>query len=151
MICKALYKLLHDSAGVRDRVGTRIYADYAPQGSTGECIVLRELSEGPEYHLQNEADCLSTTVQLDYYSNAPMKARSGFRLVRSLLSGRGGPGDDVAHEDEHGASVTTHLSSIVIRRAGALPEDPRDGSTEWRHRYSGDFEIFHSQTAPTHT
>lgn len=149
MIYRLLYKLLHDAPDVRNIVGTRIYPEHAPAKTQGACIIIRNLSGAAETHLQNECNMAQPMVQLDCYDRTATKARSLYEVVRLRLSGYGATTvEDVLDDD--GAEQDIVLSSIILRRPGMYVEEPRDASDNWTHRYTADFEIFHSQTVPTH-
>lgn len=147
MIYRILGKLMHDSAEIRDRVGSRIYFENAPAGVTGECIILRHLSGTVNQHLGNEADVAQPLMQIDFYADSVAKAHSGYQLVRNLLSGYRGT---ATYLDDDGDEATSEIQGCNLLRPGMLVNDPRDGSDEWSYRYSADFEVFHSQSVPTH-
>lgn len=147
MIYRILYSLLHGSADIRNRVGARIYPERVPAGVEGECIVVSHVSSEVENHLQNESDCAIPTIQLDFYSNTVTTAESGYQLIRNLLSGFRG---DVVHLGSDGEEETTHISGCNLIGPGMLEEEPADGSDQWIFSYSADFQIFHSQSVPTH-
>lgn len=147
MIYRILYSLLNGSPDIRNRVGSRIYPERVPAGVAGECIVISHISSEVESHLLNESDCAIPTMQIDFYSNSTSKAHSGYQLIRNLLSGYSG---DVAHLSDDGGEETTHISSCNLISPGMLEEEPADGSDQWIYSYSADFQIFHSQSVPTH-
>lgn len=155
MIYRLLGKLMYDSPDIRDRVSNRIYFEYAPElksipeANRGPCIIIRNFSGQAETHLQNECNCAQPMVQIDCYDTTATKARSLYELVRLRLSGYGATTvEDVLDDD--GDEVDIHVSAIILRRPGMYVEEPRDGSDKWSHRYTADFEVFHSQTVPTH-
>jgi len=147
--------MLYESAAVRNRVSSRIYFEHAPElksipvDQRGDCIIIRKLSSNPETHLQNECDMAQPTMQIDAYSTSPTKAESLHELIRNRLSGFG-PAmvEDVL--DSEGNEVDVWVSSIVLRRDNGYIEDPRDASDKWTHRFTADYEVFHSQSVPTH-
>jgi hypothetical protein len=49
-----------------------------------------------------------------------------------------------------GGETTVAVSSINLLRPGMFLDAPTDGSDAWTKRFSGDFEVFHSQDVPTH-
>jgi hypothetical protein len=147
VIYRLLYKLLHDQADIRDRVGTRIYAENVPAGVQGECIVIRLISGEAQNHLANEADLAQRDVQIDFYAARAAAAESGFELVRLLLSGFSGEVDVL---NDQGSVTAVEVSSINLLRPGMFLDAPTDGTDVWTKRFSGDFEVFHSQDVPTH-
>lgn len=156
MIYRLLGKLMYDSPDIRDRVGTRIYFEYAPElkaipvDQRGPCIIIRNFSGSAETHLQNECGMAMPMVQVDCYDASSSKAHSLYELVRLRLSGFGPDTvDDVLDDD--GDTVDVFVAAIVLRRPGMYVEQPRDASDKWTHRYTADFEVFHSQSVPTHT
>lgn len=147
MIYRILYSLLHDSAAIRDRVAFRIYPENAPAKTQGECIVIRQISGSINNHLLNESDCAQMTMQVDFYAESATKAHSGYQLVRNRLSGHSGA---ATYLDDAGEESTSAVSACNLIRPGTLVNEPRDGSDRWSYRVSADFEIFHSQSVPTH-
>lgn len=154
MIYRLLGKLLYDQPDVRNRVGTRIWLENQPAFNSlaadqkGACIIIRNFSGSTETHLTNECDMAMPMVQVDFYDASATKAHSGFELVRRLLSGYGP--ETVAVLNDEGEEEDVFVSSIILRRPGMYTEEPRNGSDVWVHRYTGDFEVFHSQSVPTH-
>lgn len=148
MIYRILYKLLHDSEEVRNRVGTRIFAENAPESTQGACIILRNLSGRAESGLDGETDCAMPTLQLDCYDDSATKAESLFQRVRNRLSGYRGT---VEVLDIDNAVTDIDVHEITLLRPGMFIEEPRDASDRWSYRYSGDFEVYHEQSVPTLT
>lgn len=147
MIHRILGKLLHDSAAVRDRVGERIYFEHAPAKTQGECIIIRHVSASANDHLSNESACAQPMVQIDFYADSSVRAHSGYEAVRNLLSGYSG---EATFLGDDGDEETTRIYGCNLIRPGALVSEPRDASDRWRYRYSADFEVFHTQSVPTH-
>ena len=138
MIYRLLYKLLHDSAEVRNVVGSRIYAEHAPDSSQGACIILRVLSGDAHYHLTAESDCANPTVQVDCYDETTTKAHRLYQHVRNRLSGYSGSVDVL---DEDGTETSVVVSELTILRPGALVDEPRDASDRWSCRWSADLAL----------
>lgn len=158
MIYRLLGKLLHDQADIRNRVGTRIWFENAPSmvGMTAEqkkqfegpCIIIRNFSGSAETHLQNECDMAMPMVQIDAYDKTATKSHSLYELIRKRLSGFGS--ETVSVLNDEGEEEDVFVSSIILRRPGMFTEEPRNGSDVWTLRYTADFEVFHSQSVPTH-
>lgn len=142
-----MYKLLHDSAEVRNRVGTRIFPEHAPANTQGACIVLRHISGTTIDAVENETGLADNTMQVDFYDETITKCESGYQRIRNRLSAYRG---DVDILGDGGTEETIVVTGINLLRPGALVESPRDGSDKWSCRYSADFQIFHSQDVPTH-
>lgn len=154
MIYRIIGKLLHDSPAIRDRVASRIHFENAPAQdplnptrTMGECIIIRYLSATVNNHLLNESDCAQPMVQIDFYAESVSKAHSGYQAIRNLLSGFNG---EATLLDDVGTEATTRISACNLIRPGMLLEEPQDSSDKWRYRYSADFEVFHSQSVPSH-
>ena len=145
MIYRLLYKLLHDSAAVRDRVGARIYAEHAPAEVQGACIIIRNLSGRAEAGLDGESDCAMPMIQVDCYDDSMTKAESLYQLVRNRMSWFRGS-LSVLNESGGETEVDVHEASLI--RPGAFIEAPRDASDRWSYRYSADFEVFYEQAVP---
>jgi hypothetical protein len=145
---------MHDQADIRSRVGTRIWFENQPAFNTlaaeqkGACIIIRNFSGSAETHLQNESSMAMPMVQIDAYDSSVSKAHSLYQLIRNLLSGYGPETVSVLNDD--GEEESVRVDAIILRRPGMYTEEPRNGGDVWTHRYTGDFEIFHSQSAPTH-
>jgi len=156
MIYRLLYKLLHDSDDIRNRVGSRIFAENAPAPRLDaykrpipeEYIVLRNFSGSADYHLEAETDCANPTVQIDCHATPATAAESLYQLVRNRLSGFSGV-VDVLGEGGTEEEMTVHECRII--RPGMTVESPRDASDQWSYNHSADFEIYHSQSVPTLT
>lgn len=146
MIYRIIYSMLHGSDDIRNRVGARIFPERVPAGVSGECIVISHISSEVENHLQNESDCAIPTIQVDFYSNTVTGAESGYQLIRNLLSGFLG---SVNYLGGDGDEETTRVACNLVS-PGMLEEEPADGSDQWIYSYSADFQVFHSQTVPTH-
>lgn len=147
MIYRILGKLMHDSAAIRNRVGSRIFFENAPAGTQGECIIIRHLSGTANAHLLNESDCAQPMVQIDFYADSSSKAHSGYQLIRERLSGFSGA---ASYLDDDGEEATADVFGVNLLRPGALVNEPRDASDKWSYRFTADFEVFHSQTVPSH-
>lgn len=147
MIYRILYRLLNDAEGIRNRVGTKIFAENAPQQTRGEVIVLNRISETPDYHLAGESDCARSVVQVDFYAADPVAGEIGYQLIRNRLSGYSG---EVSYLSD-GAEATTRIHESRILRTNTLTDEPADASDKWVHRVSADFEIFWQQSVPTLT
>lgn len=145
MIYRLLYKLLYDAPNVVDRVGTRIFAEHAPQKTQGACIIIRNLSGSAENHMGGETDCAMPTVQVDAYDSSAPRAEELYQAVRNRISGFRG---NVSVLDSTGSEQTVSVHEIALRRPGMFIEEPRDASDKWTYRYSADFEVFHSQSVP---
>jgi hypothetical protein len=148
MTYRLIFVLLYESPNVRDRVATRIFAENAPEGTQGECIIVRNLSGSAEMHMQGETDCAMPTIQIDCYAESALRAESLWQLVRNRLSGYSG---SVSVLDSEGIEQAVVVSEFALRRPGHIIDEPHDGSDKWTYRYSGDFEVFHSQSVPTLT
>lgn len=148
MIYRLLYKLLYDAADIRNRVATNIYASNVPAGVKGECIVMRRVSGSPNSYLESESDLATRMVQIDFYSKSATDAESGWELIRNAISGRGP--ENVQVLNSSGTESTIRLGAINLIRPGDEIDEPHDGSDQWSYRFSGDFEVFHSQNVPTH-
>jgi hypothetical protein len=142
-----LYALLYGCAEIKDRVGTQIYPENAPQGTVGECIVLRKLSGTAHNHLTNEADCVERLIQIDFYGRTVTEAEEGYELIQNLLSGYGPADVDV---ERSGTTTTVRVSTINRMRDSNTVDAPANGSDVWTKQCSCDFQIFHSQPVPTH-
>lgn len=154
MIYRLLGKLMHDQPDIRNRVGTRIWFENQPEfnklaaDQRGPCIIIRNFSGSAETHLQNECDMAMPMVQIDAYDQTATKAHSLHELIRNLLSGYGPATVSVLNDE--GEEEDVRVSSIILRRPGMYTEEPRNGSDVWVHRYTSDYEVFHSQSVPTH-
>jgi hypothetical protein len=152
---RLLGKMLYDSAAVKNRVSTRIYFEHAPElrsipvDQRGDCLIIRKLGSSPETHLTNECDMAAPMYQIDSYSTSPTKAESLHGLVRNRLSGFG-PDTITDVLDDEGELSDVFVSSVVMMRNNGYVEEPRDGSDKWTHRYTADYQVFHSQSVPTH-
>lgn len=142
-----MYKLLHDSEEIRNRVATRIYAEHAPANSQGACIVLRHISGTAIDAVENETGLADNTMQVDFYDETITKCESGYQRIRNRLSGYRGEVDVLA---ENGEEETITVTGVNLLRPGGLVESPQDASDKWSTRYSADFQIFHTQDVPTH-
>ena len=154
MIYRLLGKLMYDQPDIRNRVGSRIWFENQPEfnklaaDQRGPCIIIRNFSGSAETHLQNECDMAMPMVQIDAYDQSATKAHSLHELIRSLLSGYGPATVSVLNDE--GEEEDVRVSSIILRRPGMYTEEPRNGSDVWVHRYTSDYEVFHSQSVPTH-
>lgn len=147
MIYRLMYKLLHDSADIRHRVATRIFAEHAPASTQGACIIIRHISGTAIDAVENETGLADNTIQIDFYDENITKCESGYQLIRNRLSGYRG---DVDILDERGEEETITVTGINLLRPGGLVESPQDSSDKWTCRYSADFQVFHTQDVPTH-
>lgn len=146
MIYRLLYKLLHDSAGVRNRVGTRIYARNAPAGVSGEHIILNIISGTVHDHLTNEADIAERMIQIDFHADRATDAETGSELVRNLLSGYRG---EVSMLSDEGVLSAYDFQANLVR-PGDLVNGPQDASDRWSYQHSADYQVFYEQSVPTH-
>lgn len=146
MIYRLIYALLQDSPDITDRVGTRVYARKAPANVSGEYIILSIVGSTVHNHLQNEASTGERMVQVSFFGDSATAAESGFELVRMRMSGFSG---EVEALDPQG-----DLRDYTVQANLVTPNDqvsePRDASDRWAHQYSGDFQVFYEQDAPTH-
>lgn len=149
MIERVLYAFLRDSEDIRNVVGSRIYAGYAPANTKGPVIILRVISRSRQgkYSLQNETDVTEAVVQIDCYEERASLAFELFENVRKRLSGYYG---EVTHVSSTGEETTTYIHSATILREDAVYEVRQDASDKWIDRYSADFQIIHTQPVPTH-
>ena len=148
MIYRVLWKLLHDSEAVRNRVSTRIYGDYKPQDAPpGEYIILRHVSGTPIDAVENETGLADDVMQVDFYGQKVADCKSGYQLIRNRLSGYRGTVDVL---DYDGEEQEVKVTGINLLRKGSLIDLPQDGSDQWACRYSADFQVFYTQTVPTH-
>lgn len=148
MIYRIIGKLLHDSAAIRDRVGTRIYFEHRPASDplAGEYIVIRFISGAANNHLENEADCAEGDVQVDFYGQTVTDAERGYSLIRNRLSGFDA---EVTYLGSDGAEASADVQCNLLR-PGMLVSTPADASDQWAYQFSADFQVFYSQTVPTH-
>jgi hypothetical protein len=146
MIYRLLYKVLHDSAAVRDRVATRIYPRMAPNGVTGERIVLNVISGIAHNHVSNEVGVGERIVQVSCFADSAVAAESGFELVRLRLSGFK---SDIEILDPAGTPREYTFQANLIN-ANDLVSEPRDASDKGAYQHSGDFQVFYEQDVPTH-
>lgn len=148
MTYRLLYKLLHDSEYIRDRVGSRIFRGNAPAGTKGACIILRRMGATINSHLQNESSVAQQMMQIDFYDDTMARAESGGELLRMRLSCM--QRTTVQVLDASGEEIDVIVDSIQLRRPGEVIDEPRDASDKWSYRHSADYEVFHSQAVPTH-
>ncbi len=154
MIYRLLGKLMYDQPDIRNRVGSRIWFENQPEfnklaaDQRGACIIIRAISERSETHLQNECDMAQPMVQIDAYDENPTKADSLNELIRLLLSGYGPA--TVSVLDSSGDETDVFVSSIVKQSGGMATEEPVNGSDRWVYRRFSVYEVFHSQSVPTH-
>ena len=135
MVERTIRDMLRDTDSIRDRVAERIYGGNAPQGTYGECIIIRDVSGTHNYSLSGEIGTRQSVVQIDCYSDSSARAYDLCEMVRNRLSGRPG-GDEIE-------------SCIIVGGARAADEAPSDKSDRWVHSYSLDFEVFHYEGIPT--
>lgn len=147
MIHRIIGKYLRDSAEVRNRVGVQTYAEHAPERTTGEHLIISEVSGDVINLLTNEAPKAHSMVQINCYADKAHKARELYELVRNRLSGFKG---NVDYLDDDGTESTTLLEVQLVRK-GMEITDPEDASDNWKYAYSADFSCYYTQTAPTHT
>jgi hypothetical protein len=130
---------LLDDEDVRHVVAERCYAGRVPEGVKGAVIVLQLITRQHHYHLGNEADVVEPTVQIDCYEATSALAEELAEHVRNRLSGcRGATAGDMT------------LQTAIIISDSSSTEEPRDKSDRWIYRVSVDYQIFHSQSVPTH-
>lgn len=155
MIYRLLGKMMYDSPDIKNRVSSRIYFEYAPElkkiplDQRGPCIVIRKVSGTAETHLQNECDKYAARMQIDCYDSTPTNAESLNELVRLKLSGFG-PATVEGVLGSDGNEHDIRVDSIIRGTDGMYTDEPRDGSDKWTHRYLTEYEVFHSQSVPTH-
>ena len=147
MIYRIIGRLLHESEAVRNLVADRIFFEVSPAKVTGEFIVLSLTTTTVHNHLQNESDCAEPMVQVDFYAADASRAYSGFQAIHNRLSGFSGSVEYLADDGDYD---TTRVSSCNLISHRSLTLRPEDASDKWRFRYSGDFQVFHSQAVPTH-
>ncbi len=153
MIYRLLYKLLHESEAIRNRVGIRIFEENAPErrptDPKEEYIVLHLISENPDYHLDGEVGTGDAVVQVDCHGSHTSKARSLYQLVRNRLSGYRGSVADVLTDD--GDLVSRDVCELTILRPGMIVGTPQDASDKWSYNCSTDISVFYEQSVPTLT
>lgn len=129
---------LDGDTDVTDKASGGIYPTRAPQGTTGNVIILRTVSSDRNYSLTNEVSPAEFILQVDCYGRTPHDAHELFQRVRNRLSGyRGDAGDGTIQ----GTRIINELQ---------FADDPEDASDQWIHRYTADFALFLNQTVPTH-
>lgn len=146
MIYQLLYKLLHDGAAIRNRVGTRIVARRAPADTPGEYIVLNIVGGTAHNHLSNEAGIGERVIQVSYFADSASAAQSGIELVRLRLSGFKG---DVEILDPAG-DLREYTVQANLITSNDFASEPQNASDKWSHQSTADFQVFFEQDVPTH-
>ncbi len=146
MIYRLIYKLLYDAPGVRDRVGTRIYARQSPAGVTGENIVISLVGGTIHNHVSNECSVGERMVQVSFFADSAVLAESGFELVRLRMSGFA---DELEVLDPTGTPRDYTVQANLVAANDSVGS-PQNASDRWAHQHSGDFQVFFEQDVPTH-
>lgn len=150
MIYRILYSLLHESANIRDKVGTRIWAENAPAGEPPKkdepYLVLKNFSGSAESHMAGESDCAMPMIQIDCHDKTANLAEQLYQRVRNRVSGFRGTVDVV---DDDSIPTTVAIHEIKLLRPGMTIESPQDASDRWSYNHSADFDVFHEQSVPT--
>lgn len=140
----AVRDFLAASLDIAEVVGSRIYADAAPQGEHGDRIIISHLGATPEYSLSGEINRSMTRLQLDFWSEGKEgygQAKVAGELIRKRLSGYRGMLNETVE----------CFSARFIRGPEILASPPTDGSPIHRRRSSMDVELVHSVSVPDFT
>lgn len=139
MISTDTIDYLRDGESVADLVDVRIFDTVAPQDESLPNITVQELTVTPEYGLGGEIGVHKALVQVDCWAQDPKGALQAKRLgdaVRGRMSGFKGEFNG------------TRVSSCLMVRGSLLEEETEDGSGDYYHRFSMDFEIYHGASVP---
>lgn len=140
MILADLQSHLLGFADLTTHIGDRIYAKRAPNNAVPPYIILSRVSGTTPYSLAGEIGTTQTIVQVavwDRDPNGPWKADRTASIVRDKLSGWRGNWDDTFVSD-------CSLTSEPVE----LEEAPDDGSDNWWHSISQDYQVTHAQAVP---
>lgn len=86
-ISAALVECLLSDASIAAVVQNRVHVIQAPQGSTKPHIILNQVSESQDYHLEGESGPAGDRYQIDVWSKEVSVTKALALLVRERLSG----------------------------------------------------------------
>jgi hypothetical protein len=120
-----LHDTLRGDAGVRALVNDRVFDRIVPPDTDDPYLVFQRIGDLPEYTFQGEADCLSSTFQIECWGKDPDEVEQLDRAVRAALEGLDSFRETIG--DDH--------------QPAAEGSDAHDYVTRM------DYEIFHEVTA----
>lgn len=148
MIERAIRAWLLADDAIRNVLGSRVYAGFAPAEVSGPYLIISRIAYQREYHLRNECDVAIATLQFDAYEATQAKAWDLWELIRNRLSGYFG---EMSYLDADGTESVYAIHSATILRDDMQFTAPQDASDRWTIAYSSDWRISHTQSEPNHT
>jgi len=118
-------------------VGSRIYPDYIPEGTTYPAVRLSMVSNRAEPHMTNVSACSTMLMQVDIVSDTRLEANSIAETTRMHMSGY------------RGAMGSLEVRSCYESRQSAESLPPEDSSDEWLHVSSSDYQISFVSEVPS--
>lgn len=129
---------LLSKSSITTLTGSRIYQTHLPQSfefSTGQVAVsMNKISEVHYHHLTASSGVATARVQIDAWGTDEDQVDAVADAVRLVL------------QSYSGAVGTVTVLGITLDNVMLLPEEPSDGSNQWRQHIASDYMITYRNT-----
>ena len=136
-IGRGLRAYLVGKTSVTDEVGTRIYPGVLPQDATLPAAVYNVVFAEPHDVLTGSSGSVTSTVQVDIYSDSHISSNSAGEAIRLVTQGYSG------------SMGSETINAVRLTNRNETYEPPTDGSDLGRHRVLLEFDITHTNTIPS--